>query len=76
MEYFPKGDLSIYQGYIGEDEAKTITLQLLEGLQIMHKKGFTHRDLKPNVIIHLIFMSLFRRSQQLILIGIVDPDTV
>ena len=50
MEYFPHGDL---QGCISnkltEDDAKLITGQLLEGLSVMHKNNFTHRDLKPQV---------------------------
>lgn len=49
MEYIPHGDLGMYNGDIKEDDAKIISQQLLEGLQIMHKKGFTHRDLKPQV---------------------------
>ena len=33
-------------GSYTEDEARLIMRQLLEGLQYMHKKGVTHRDLK------------------------------
>ncbi|KAF4173939.1 hypothetical protein CNMCM8694_008423 [Aspergillus lentulus] len=32
---------------IPETEARTITVQLLEGLRLMHDEGFAHRDLKP-----------------------------
>jgi serine/threonine protein kinase len=32
-----------------EPGAKMITMQLLEGLDIMHEMGFSHRDLKPQV---------------------------
>lgn len=50
MEYMALGDL---QGYLGkaipETEARTITVQLLEGLRLMHDEGFAHRDLKPPV---------------------------
>ena len=51
MEYLPHGDLSYFieRRVIPEDEVKVITVQLLEGLAIMHKNLFTHRDLKPSV---------------------------
>ena len=51
MEYFALGDL---QGYVPEgfteQDIKDITLDLLDGLKIMHKEKFTHRDLKPRNI--------------------------
>jgi serine/threonine protein kinase len=49
--YFPYGDLENYitQG-IAEDGTKVICAQLLEGLSFMHRIGFTHRDLKPQVL--------------------------
>lgn len=51
MEYVGGGDLMalILENDLSEDDAKTITRQLLEGLQVMHAKGFCHRDLKPQV---------------------------
>lgn len=50
MEYFPYGDLSNYiTAGFEEQEAKSITMQVLEGLKVMHKMDFTHRDLKPQV---------------------------
>ncbi|KIX07874.1 uncharacterized protein Z518_02528 [Rhinocladiella mackenziei CBS 650.93] len=51
MEYFPHGDLDYYitRG-ITEDGAKMICAQLLDGLSLMHRIGFTHRDLKPQNI--------------------------
>jgi serine/threonine protein kinase len=61
MEYFPYGDLSMYKGEIEENNAKIISRQLLEGLQIMHEKGFTHRDLKPQVVLTLIFSIMLLR---------------
>jgi serine/threonine protein kinase len=57
----------MYKGDIEENDAKIISRQLLEGLQIMHKKGFTHRDLKPNVILRLL---LYDVLQQIITIFI------
>ena len=50
MEYFPYGDLSSFiEKGISEEGIKLITVQLLEGLVIMHENSFTHRDLKPAV---------------------------
>ena len=51
MEYFHLGDL---EGYMDRQlsilQIKVIIRQLLEGLYIMHRDGFTHRDLKPQNI--------------------------
>lgn len=51
MEYVVGGDLAglVLQGDIPECDVKTITRQVLEGLDIMHKSNFCHRDLKPQV---------------------------
>jgi serine/threonine protein kinase len=50
MEYLPLGDLSRHiSGDFKEHNIKDISLQLLEGLKLMHLKGFTHRGLKPQV---------------------------
>jgi serine/threonine protein kinase len=50
MEYLPLGDLSKHISEdIQEDDLKDISSQILEGLKLMHWKGFTHRDLKPEV---------------------------
>jgi serine/threonine protein kinase len=50
MEYLPLGDLSRHISEdIKEHDVKDISLQILEGLKLMHSKGFTHRDLKPQV---------------------------
>ncbi|KAE8441992.1 hypothetical protein EG329_004118 [Mollisiaceae sp. DMI_Dod_QoI] len=51
MEYFPLGSLDRFMtDEIKERDAKIISLQLLEGLAVMHEEGFTHRDLKPHNI--------------------------
>ncbi|KAJ3460794.1 hypothetical protein MRS44_011661 [Fusarium solani] len=48
MQYFPQGDL---QSHIAQalpnEEACTITRQILQGLSFMHQNKFAHRDLKP-----------------------------
>ena len=50
MEYFANGVLKKYiTGQIQEQDAKIISVQLIRGLEIMHREGFTHRDLKPEV---------------------------
>ncbi|CZT08625.1 uncharacterized protein RCO7_11526 [Rhynchosporium graminicola] len=51
MEYFELGTLDIHMTEtLLEQDARSIALQLLEGLKIMHEEGFTHRDLKPENI--------------------------
>lgn len=48
MEYFEKGTLDRFIGEdMTENDARVITVQLLEGLEIMHNEAFAHRDLKP-----------------------------
>lgn len=52
MEYIECGDLAsliLEEEDLTESDARTITMQLLEGLNIMHKNGFCHRDIKPKV---------------------------
>lgn len=51
MEYISGGNLSqlIRKGGVNESDARTITKQLLEGLEIMHSSNLCHRDLKPQV---------------------------
>jgi serine/threonine protein kinase len=53
MEYVPLGDLEenviANGGTFKEEEVRTITAQILEGLKIMHLENFVHRDLKPKV---------------------------
>jgi serine/threonine protein kinase len=48
MEYFELGDLERYiTEPITEDGMKDITIDVLNGLRIMHSENFAHRDLKP-----------------------------
>ncbi|KAL8867564.1 MAG: hypothetical protein Q9174_005583 [Haloplaca sp. 1 TL-2023] len=50
MEYLAEGDLYARVSQpLPEAEVRSISYQLLEGLDFMHRKGFTHRDLKPSV---------------------------
>ena len=51
MEYFKHGDLQNFMDSpLPERDVGIITRQLLEGLNVMHKHGFTHRDLKRQVL--------------------------
>ena len=60
MEYIPLGDLEknvkVHSGRIPEIEARDITEQILSGLEIMHAESFAHRDLKPQVMITIIYV--------------------
>ena len=53
MDYVPGGTLSDRikaQGKIPVDEAVRITMQIAAGLDIAHKNGLVHRDVKPDNI--------------------------
>jgi calcium/calmodulin-dependent protein kinase I len=52
MGYHAKGDLQTYlDNYpcLLEEECREIIRQVVEGLYIMHREGFAHRDVKPSV---------------------------
>ena len=50
MEYLRHGDLQRHlMKPLPEREVRQIALQLAEGLDLMHKNNFVHRDLKPLV---------------------------
>ena len=50
MEYLPLGDLeSFLSKPLPDSEAKTISEQVLQGIDFMHQSKFAHRDLKPKV---------------------------
>lgn len=68
MEYCEYGDLKQYlqdHGKIPEAEVQDITRQILVGVNMMHKAGFAHRDIKPAVrslmpiTMHLINTKIF-----------------
>ncbi|CAI7596790.1 unnamed protein product [Penicillium pancosmium] len=51
MEYIEHGDLSSHlKQPLPEEEARTITFQLVEGLMFLHANAFVHRDVKPKNI--------------------------
>jgi len=52
MEYLGNGDLDTYlrsRPPLRESECGQITSQVAKGLELMHKAGFAHRDIKPQV---------------------------
>jgi len=54
LEYAPGGDLYdilFYAGKLSEKLARTYFIQLMHGLDAIHKAGVTHRDLKANNVL-------------------------
>ena len=50
MEYLEGGDLTKHIGTpLPQETVQNISMQILEGLQLMHQQGIAHRDLKPAV---------------------------
>lgn len=52
MEYYPKGNLHTYlreRPPLPEEDAQQVIGQVLQGVSIMHRAGFAHRDIKPQV---------------------------
>jgi len=50
MEYLAGGmlyDVIADKGTLTEQEASTVMLEILEGVEYLHKEGIVHRDLKP-----------------------------
>jgi serine/threonine protein kinase len=50
MEHVPHRDLQhCVQQALPEDEVRTIILQVVEALEVLHARDWAHRDLKPSV---------------------------
>ena len=50
MEWIELGNLRVHLRDVRtESDKKAVTRQILQGLEIMHAEGITHRDLKPEV---------------------------
>lgn len=44
--------MAISSGPVNEDTAKSILIQILEGVKYMHKCGVVHRDLNPTNVFY------------------------
>ncbi len=51
-------DRIVEQGKFSEDEARFYFRQLIAGMQVCHKAGIGHRDLKPEVFLYFCFTLL------------------
>lgn len=49
MEFIEYGDLSNMKPEDQRSNARDITQQILEGLEVLHERNICHRDLKPQV---------------------------
>ena len=50
MEYLEEGDLTKHIGTpLPQETVRNISKQILEGLEVIHRHGIAHRDLKPVV---------------------------
>lgn len=50
MEYYHGGDFQTYLNKhpsLTELDCRQVASQVLQGLAIMHREGFAHRDIKP-----------------------------
>lgn len=51
LEYFPKRDLGRllhFRNTLNENEIKILAAELVLAIEVIHSKGFIHRDLKPD----------------------------
>lgn len=59
MEMIPCGSLHRYTGVgLPEGQVQLIVAQVLQGLDHMHRAGYTHRDLKPEVGSQVSFLRI------------------
>ena len=51
MEYLEEGDLTKHiRAPLLQETVQNILRQILEGLEVMHRHGIAHRDIKPAVL--------------------------
>ena len=63
MEYIPRGNLETFLTEpLPEADAQRITFQVLEGLEVLHENGFSHRSLKPTVGVARMIKSIRMRD--------------
>lgn len=77
MKYFPLGDLQEHMNNaLPEPDTRTITFQVLGGLNFMHTAGFAHRDIKPGVCFQICTSPMKRKltSSQNVLIERKPPE--
>ncbi len=62
MEYVPGGDFRTLlnnSGVLKEEHARFYICEMFTGVHELHKLGYIHRDLKPEVLIYMFFFFCF-----------------